>query len=67
MNFTLYVKKKIIGKEVSFETSKKQVKFNETHTHVITLSSAMSPEKKLYGQALFVKGKRNFFVDHFSP
>lgn len=39
--------KKIIGKEVSFETYKKQVKFNERHTHVITLSSAMSPEKKL--------------------
>lgn len=59
--------KKIIGKEVSFETSKKQVKFNERHTHVIKLSSAMSPEKKTYGQALFVKGKRNFFVNHFSP
>ena len=52
--------KKIIGKEVSFETSKKQVKFNERDTHVIKLSSAMSPEKNLRPSS-FCEGKKELF------
>ena len=52
--------KKIIGKEVSFETSKEQVKLNERHTHVIKLSSAMSPEKKLTAKLFLWREKGTF-------